>query len=66
MKKRVSVEEADNGYTVSCYDQNGEKKMVCKTIDEVHDAVSNMMGKGATRKDRVKKIVGKLRANKKK
>ena len=55
--KRVSVEEADNGYMVSSYESSTdgpgrEKKMVCKTIDEAMMAVKKMMGGGkATEED---------------
>jgi hypothetical protein len=44
MKMRVTVEEADNGYMVSCYDDKGEKKVVAKSLNEVAKAVKQMFG----------------------
>lgn len=64
MKKRVTIEEADNGYTVSSYDNKGEKKMVCKNMSEVADAVGEMMGEKMKPKmtdaDRKKMLAKKL------
>ena len=42
--KRVSIEKADNGYVVRCSTQKGEQQMVCKTMDDVMEAVQDMMG----------------------
>lgn len=44
--KRVTVEEAQNGYMVSMYSDGpgaGEKKVVCKTMDEAKAAMEKMM-----------------------
>ena len=47
MPKRMTVEEADNGYVVSMSDGKGnEKRLVCKTMKEAHVAMEEMMGKG--------------------
>jgi len=46
MPKRVTVEEASNGFMVSMYDEkHGEMKMVCKDMGEVHKTVEKMMSK---------------------
>lgn len=43
--KRVSVEEADNGFMVSMMssEPGGEKKMVCKNMEEAKAAMEKMM-----------------------
>lgn len=53
-KKSVTIEEADNGYLVRTYlpePNMQEKKMVCKDMDEVMEAVENMMGKKGKKKE---------------
>jgi hypothetical protein len=42
--KRVNIEEAENGYVVSMYDGEKEKRVVCKTVDEAVAAMKEMMG----------------------
>jgi hypothetical protein len=56
MPKRVSVEEADNGYMVSCYDPKGEKKLVCTNIEEVFAAVAECMGEKVRKPSREERI----------
>jgi len=46
MPKRVSIEEAENGFMVSSYSDSpggGEKKVVCKTMEEAKAAMEKMM-----------------------
>lgn len=49
MLKRVEVEKADNGYVVSC--NYGEKKSICKDMDEVMKAIQSMMGNKPMKKE---------------
>lgn len=63
MPKRVSVEEADNGFMVSCYTPKGEKKLVCTSMQDVFDAVAQCMGekvKKPSRKERISSLTKKL------
>ena len=62
MKKRITVEEADNGFLVSMYDDKGEKKLIAKTMDEVHAAVSKLMG-GKSEKEKTKELGNKVVAH---
>ena len=44
MPKRVTVEEADNGYIVSTYSEKGrDEKIVCKNRNEAMEAIGKMM-----------------------
>lgn len=43
--KRITIEEADNGYIFSISDSKGEKRMVCKTMDDVIEKVKGAIGK---------------------
>jgi len=42
--KCVRIQEAENGYTVSMYTENGEKSMIAKDFDEVMKCAKEMMG----------------------
>ena len=42
--KRVSIEEAENGYTLSMYDGDKNKTMVAKDMKEVQGMMMSMMG----------------------
>lgn len=70
MPKRVTIEEADNGYTVSCYDGKGEKKLVYESIDGAFQGIAKMMGmemkkEKAPKKERIRALVKKLKGNSK-
>jgi len=42
----VSIDKADNGYTVSAYTDNGHKRMVAKSHSEALRHVKSLFGEG--------------------
>jgi hypothetical protein len=57
MPKRVSLEEAKNGYIVSGDNEKGmREQMVCKDMDEAMSAMMKMMGSKMTGKDKMEKM----------
>ena len=58
MPKRVTVEEADNGYIVSTYSEKGrDEKIVCKNRNEAMEAIGKMMGMKMQHKNPKEKMV---------
>lgn len=45
MPMRVTIEEADNGYSVRGYKDGKEMNMVAKDMEEAHQHMMGMMGK---------------------
>lgn len=45
MPMSVRIEKAQNGYTVSCYDDEGEKKMIAKDMKQATKMAQEMMNK---------------------
>lgn len=44
MPRRITIEEADNGFIVSCYDKEGkEKRIVCSNLEKAATAMTDMM-----------------------
>ena len=42
--KSINIDQADNGFLVSSWSEDTNKKMVCKSFDEVITAVKKMLG----------------------
>ena len=45
MYNNVNISKADNGFVVSCYGNEGEEKVVAKTMDEAMIGAKKMLAK---------------------
>ena len=60
MLKSVTITEADNGYIVSCYGNEGEKKIVAKNFKDAFIALKKLFKVKDSDRKLAEDVVGRM------